>query len=84
MIDFANLNIDLAPVEQSLVANSYGLVVASIALYTNESLYKIILHVRKFFKLGGKVLLFETIKDRLDMQLILGTLLGWWLSQEPF
>ena len=84
MMDFAKLNIELDPVEQSFAVNSYDLIVASMVLHATESLHKTMSHVRKLLKPGGKVLLVETTKDRLDMQLIFGTLPGWWLSQEPF
>ena len=84
MMDFVKLNIELDPVEQSFAANSNDLIVASMVLHATESLHKIMPHVRKLLKPGGKVLSVKTTKDRLDVQLILGTLPGWLLSQEPF
>ena len=84
MVDFTKLDIELDPVEQSFAAGSYDLIVASMVLHATKSLHKTMSHVRKLLKPGGKLLLVETTQDRLDMQLIFGTLPGWWLSQEPF
>ena len=70
MMDFAKLNIELDPVEQSFAANSNDLIVASMVLHATESLHKTMSHVRKPLKPGGKVLLVEITKDRLDIQLI--------------
>ena len=36
--------------------------------------------VRKLLKSGGKLILVETTNDALDIQLIFGTLPGWWMS----
>ena len=84
MVDFAKLDIDLDPVSQSFTAGSYDLIVASMVLHATKNLQKTMSHVRKLLKPGGKLLLIETTQDRLDMQLIFGTLPGWWLSEEPF
>ena len=83
MMEFAKLNIESDPVEQSFAANSYDLIVASMVLHATKSLHKTLSHIRKLLKPGGKVLLVDITKDRLDIQLIFGTLPGWWLGQEP-
>lgn len=84
IVDFTKLDIELDPVRQSFVACSYDLIVASMVLHATKSLHKTLSHVRKLLKPGGKLLLVETTQDRLDTQLIFGTLPGWWLSEEPF
>ncbi|KAM0795832.1 S-adenosyl-L-methionine-dependent methyltransferase [Usnea florida] len=74
MMDFAKLNIEFDPVKQFFAANSYDLIIASMALHETASLHKTMSHICKLLKPGGKVLLVENTKDRLDMQLIFGTL----------
>ncbi|MDI1488099.1 MAG: putative PKS/NRPS-like protein biosynthetic cluster [Ramalina farinacea] len=84
MVDFSKLDIEQDPVEQSFEEGRYDLIVASMVLHATKSLQKTMSHVRKLLKPGGKLLLLETTQDRIDTQLIFGTLPGWWLSEEPF
>ena len=83
MVDFSKLDIEQDPVDQSFVEGKYDLIVASMVLHATKSLQKTMSHVRKLLKPGGKLLLLETTQDRIDTQLIFGTLPGWWLSEEP-
>lgn len=84
MVDYVKLDIESDPVEQSFTAGSFDLIVASMALNATKSSHKALSHVRKLLKPGGKLLLVETTQDRLDTQLIFGTLPDWWLSEEPY
>ncbi|KAF7554507.1 hypothetical protein G7Z17_g2865 [Cylindrodendrum hubeiense] len=84
LMDFKKLNIEVDPTEQSFVEGSYDLIVASAVLHATKNLKKTMSHVRKLLKPGGKLLLAEATQDRLDVQLIFGTLPGWWLSEEPY
>ena len=84
IVSFMKLDIEVDPVEQSFKAGSYDLVVSSMALHATKSLHQTMSHVRKLLKPGGKLLLVETTQDRLELQLIFGTVPGWWLSEEPF
>lgn len=84
IVDFMKLDIESDSVEQSFTAGSFDLIVASMALHATKSLHKTLLHVRKPFKPGGKLLLVETTRDRLDAQMISDILPGWWLSKEPY
>ncbi|QKX62349.1 uncharacterized protein TRUGW13939_09508, partial [Talaromyces rugulosus] len=85
LIDFQKLDIETNPIEQSDVFTSgkFDLIVASMVLHATKSLDRTMRNVRKLLKPGGKLLLVETTQDKLDMQLIFGTLPGWWLSEEP-
>lgn len=83
LMDFKKLDIGSNPIEQSFTANSYDLVVASAVLHATPNLNTTMTHVRKLLKPGGKLLIVEATQDRLDTQLIFGTLEGWWLSEEP-
>ncbi|KAL8710442.1 MAG: hypothetical protein Q9225_007289 [Loekoesia sp. 1 TL-2023] len=53
MVDFTKFDIELDPVEQSLAAGSYDLIVASMVLHATKSLHKTMSHVRKLLKPGG-------------------------------
>ncbi|KAK3328388.1 hypothetical protein B0T19DRAFT_475997 [Cercophora scortea] len=85
LIDFHRLDIEADPDEQSdaLPAGSFDLIVASMVLHATKSLDRTMKNVRRLLKPGGKLLLVETTQDKLDMQLIFGTVPGWWLSEEP-
>ncbi|KKK24815.1 hypothetical protein P175DRAFT_0548914 [Aspergillus ochraceoroseus IBT 24754] len=83
LINFKQLNLGSDPVEQSFVAHSYDLIIAPIVLHTTPDLQKTLSSLQKLLKPGGKLLMIETTKDRLDTQLLFGTLPEWWLSEEP-
>jgi len=82
LMEFKTLDIESDPLKQSFIAGSYDLVVASMVLHATKSLAKTMSHVRKLLRPGGKLLMIEPTQDRLDTQLIFGTLPGWWLSEE--
>lgn len=83
MMDFKKLDIEGDPLSQGFTAGSYDLIVAASVLHATRSLHRTMSHVRKLLKPGGKLLLIEATADRLEGQLIFGTLPGWWLGEEP-
>lgn len=83
MMDFKKLDIESDPLSQGFTAGSYDLIVAASVLHATASLHRTMSHVRKLLKPGGKLLLIEATADRLEGQLIFGTLPGWWLGEEP-
>jgi NADPH:quinone reductase-like Zn-dependent oxidoreductase/ubiquinone/menaquinone biosynthesis C-methylase UbiE len=83
MIEFKKLDIETDPVDQSFETGKYDLIVASAVLHATKSLHRTMSHVCRLLKPGGTVLMIENTTDTLDMQLIFGTLPGWWLSEEP-
>ncbi len=82
LVDYKQLNIEEDPTAQSFASGSYDLVVASLVLHATRNLRQTLANARKLLRPGGKLLLIETTRDRLDMQLIFGTLAGWWLGEE--
>ncbi|KAJ6153516.1 hypothetical protein N7470_006475 [Penicillium chermesinum] len=82
MIEFKKLDIETDPVDQSFDTGKYDLIVASAVLHATKSLHRTMSHVCRLLKPGGTVLMIENTTDTLDMQLIFGTLPGWWLSEE--
>ncbi|KAK1447450.1 type I polyketide synthase [Colletotrichum melonis] len=82
MITFRKLDIEIDPVEQSFEAGLYDLIVACQVLHATKNMEKTMRNVRKLLKKGGQLILVETTKDTLDVQLIFGALPGWWLAEE--
>ncbi|KAL2875455.1 hypothetical protein SGCOL_009367 [Colletotrichum sp. CLE4] len=82
MISFKKLDIEVDPVEQSFEAGSYDLIIACQVLHATKNMERTMRNVRKLLKKGGQLILVETTKDTLDVQLIFGALPGWWLAEE--
>jgi acyl transferase domain-containing protein/NADPH:quinone reductase-like Zn-dependent oxidoreductase len=82
MMDFKKLDIEIDPLAQSFTSGSFDLIVAASVLHATKNLHTTMRHVRKLLKPGGTLLLIEATSDRLEGQLIFGTLPGWWLGEE--
>ncbi|KAM7199185.1 hypothetical protein V8F33_004660 [Rhypophila sp. PSN 637] len=61
----------------------YDLVVASQCLHATSNMRKTMANVRKLLKPGGWLVMVETTRDSLDIQLFASCFRGWWLSEEP-
>ncbi|KAK8079180.1 hypothetical protein PG994_002987 [Apiospora phragmitis] len=83
LMDFKKLDIEVDPLEQGFTEGAYDLIVAASCLHATKDLNTTMTHVRKLLKPGGTLLLIEATADRLEGQLIFGTLPGWWLGEEP-
>ncbi len=82
-MDFKKLDIEVNPLEQGFTNGTYDLIVAASCLHATKNLNTTMSHVRQLLKPGGTLLLIEATADRLEGQLIFGTLPGWWLGEEP-
>lgn len=82
MMSFKKLDIESDPISQSFEAGSYDLIIACQVLHATKAMKKTMSNVRKLLKPGGKLILVETTKDTVDVQLVFGTLPGWWLGAE--
>ncbi|EAW12416.1 type I polyketide synthase [Aspergillus clavatus NRRL 1] len=82
VMEFKKLNIEEDPSEQGFESNSYDLVIASQVLHATKNINRTLANVRKLLRPGGKLLLVEITRDEIDLQLIFGTLPGWWLGEE--
>ena len=82
MITYRPLDIEQSPEEQGFVPGTYDIIVACQVLHATKSMTKTMTNVRSLLRPGGKLLMVETTKDALDVQIIFGTLPGWWLSEE--
>lgn len=82
VMEFKKLNIEEDPSGQGFESNSYDLVIASQVLHATKNINRTLANVRKLLRPGGKLLLVEITRDEIDLQLIFGTLPGWWLGEE--
>lgn len=80
LISYKTLNIEHEPSLQGFEEGSYDLVIACQVLHATHSMEATMTQVRKLLKPGGTLIMVETTNDVLDVQLIFGTLPGWWMS----
>ena len=86
LLEFQELDMNKEDPTKStnIASQSIDLIVASMTLHATKDLQQTLSHVQKLLKPGGKLLLIEPTQDRLDTQLVLGTLPGWEdVSKEP-
>jgi NADPH:quinone reductase-like Zn-dependent oxidoreductase/SAM-dependent methyltransferase len=84
LMTYSRLDIEADPVEQGFATGSYDLIVAAEVLHATTNLTRTLTNVRSLLKPGGKLMLVESTRGRLDTQLAFGVLPGWWLSEEPY
>ena len=60
----------------------YDMVVASNCLHATRSLKDTLNHCRRLLRPGGYLVLLEITRDHLPIQLIMGTLPGWFLGAD--
>ncbi|KAK3300886.1 reducing type I polyketide synthase, partial [Chaetomium fimeti] len=83
LISYTALNIEEDAGEQGFSEKSYDLIIAAQVLHATKNMAVTMRNVRKLLKDDGKLLMIETTKDSIDVQMAFGTLPGWWLSEEP-
>lgn len=81
LITYQKLDIERNPEEQSFELNSYDLVIACQVLHATKNMSNTMMNVRKLLKPGGRLIMVESTNVALDVQLVFGTLPGWWLSE---
>ncbi|GAP87706.2 putative polyketide synthase [Rosellinia necatrix] len=78
------LNIEKGIKEQGFEPGQYDIIIAANVLHATQSIEVTLRNTRQLLKPGGKLLLYEcTNPTALNVNLVFGTLPGWWLSQEP-
>ncbi|KAI3343373.1 hypothetical protein F4824DRAFT_507218 [Ustulina deusta] len=83
VMTFEKLNIERDLRSQTFPDQTYDLIVASQCLHTTGNIRKTMANVRRLLKPGGHLVMVETTKDSLDIQLFASCFRGWWLSEEP-
>lgn len=81
LMKFEKLDVEQDPTDQGFEDETYDLIIAVQCLHATKSMTRTMSHVRRLLKPGGKLIMMETTQDSLDVQLIFGTLPGWWLSE---
>lgn len=79
-MSFKILNIEKDPIEQGFDEGAYDLVIASNALHATRSMRDTLSNCRRLLRPGGFLVLLEITTNHLPIQLIMGTLPGWWLG----
>ncbi|POS74158.1 polyketide synthase-3 [Diaporthe helianthi] len=82
-VSYRTLDIEKDPIDQGFEAGSYDIIIAAQVLHAVESIDTVMQNVKKLLKEEGKLVLVETTRDTPEVQLIFGTLPGWWLGEEP-
>ncbi|KAI0506887.1 putative polyketide synthase [Xylaria bambusicola] len=82
-ITFSALDIEKDLEQQGFELGSYDVIVAAQVLHATKNMTNTMSNVRKLLKDGGKLVLVETTRDSPDVQLVFGSVPGWWLSEEP-
>ncbi|KAI1108931.1 polyketide synthase [Nemania sp. NC0429] len=78
------LNIEKSIEDQGFEPHQYDVVIAANVLHATQNIRVTLGNTRRLLKPGGKLLLYEcTNPTALNVNLVFGTLPGWWLSQEP-
>lgn len=81
ILDYRKLDIEIDPAKQGFDCGSYDVVIACQVLHATKRMETTMTNVRRLLKPGGKLLLMESTKDQMDLQLTFGSLPGWWLSK---
>jgi NADPH:quinone reductase-like Zn-dependent oxidoreductase/ubiquinone/menaquinone biosynthesis C-methylase UbiE len=82
LISYTKLDIEKDTANQGFDDGTYDLIIACQVLHATKNMEKTMSNVRRLLKPGGKLMMVETTNDAIDMQIIFGTLPGWWLSEE--
>jgi acyl transferase domain-containing protein/nucleoside-diphosphate-sugar epimerase/SAM-dependent methyltransferase/NAD(P)-dependent dehydrogenase (short-subunit alcohol dehydrogenase family) len=79
-MSFKLLNIEKDPLDQGFDEGAYDMVIASNALHATRSLKETVSNCRRLLRPGGYLVLLEITTNHLPIQLIMGTLPGWFLG----
>jgi acyl transferase domain-containing protein/NADPH:quinone reductase-like Zn-dependent oxidoreductase len=82
LMTFSKLDVETDPAEQSFELGSYDLIIACQVLHATKNMENTMTNVHRLLKPGGKLIMVETTQDAMDVQMVFGTLPGWWLSEE--
>lgn len=83
-ITFKTLDVSQDPVSQGFKIHSYDLIVASNVVHATSSVEKSLANLHRLLKPQGKLVLIELTQSQLFLDLIFGTLPGWWLGKSRY
>lgn len=81
-IDFKTLDISKDPIQQGFQEHAYDLIIASNVLHATSCLDETVANSRKLLKPGGRLILIELTRLTAHINIIFGTLAGWWASKD--
>ncbi|KAK4983979.1 putative secondary metabolism biosynthetic enzyme [Elasticomyces elasticus] len=81
LISYKKLDIEQDLAQQAFELGSYDLIIACQVLHATRAIEHTMTNVRRLLKPGGRLIVVETTQDAVDVQLVFGTLPGWWLSE---
>lgn len=83
VLDFRKLDIGSDVLKQGFAPQSFDVIVAANVLHATPNLLQTLRNVRTLLKPSGKLLFLEVVRqDLLWVNMTMGTLAGWWLSEE--
>ncbi|KAL7898810.1 hypothetical protein HDV64DRAFT_291566 [Trichoderma sp. TUCIM 5745] len=84
LMEFRTFNIESDAIEQGFEQGTYDYIFAGNVIHATADLENVLSNLRSLLKPGGKLVMYEGIRqDLLGSPLIFGQLKGWWLSIEP-
>lgn len=81
-ISFKKLAIEEDPISQGYTEASYDLIIATNTLHVAKSIRKALKNIRRLLKLGGILLVVDVSNPKLYINMLFGTLPGWWQAEE--
>ena len=81
-LEFKTLDVSRDPIKQGFEAGAYDFIVASNVLHATASLDETVSNVRKLLKPGGRLMLIELTRLTAAINIVFGTLPGWWASED--
>ena len=78
VLTFKKFDIEHDPVEQGYQQGSYDLIIAANVVHTTSSVKSTMERIKSLLKPGGSLILIELTVKTLALQLMFGTLPGWW------
>ncbi|KAI0470405.1 putative polyketide synthase [Xylariaceae sp. FL0804] len=81
-IDFGTLDVSRDPTAQGYAAHSFDVVVAANVLHATPRMDDTLANVRRLLRPGGRLVLLELTQTSASHTGIVGTLEGWWMSQD--
>lgn len=81
-IDFGVLDIEKDPSGQGYAAGSYDVVLAVNVLHATKDMKVTITHARQLLRPGGKLIVVELTKLSVAVNIVFGTLPGWWAFED--
>ncbi|KAH6660300.1 polyketide synthase [Truncatella angustata] len=82
LVDCKILDISTDPATQNFAMNSYDLMLSNNLALATPDLSQTLRHMRQLLKPGGKLMLVEATRPRLDTYMVFGGLAQWWEGKD--